>query len=159
MSKLDVQRSISIAAPSDVVRRQFGDVAHHAETGVHRGVRFEVIDDHPARCRYRQISRVGPIRLVQELELDRHRDGQLVNTVVRGQFEGGSISFDVQPNGADRSTVRARLQADVRGLAALVAPVLRHNIGRALDRALAEDREDLESGRYDGSVDDSSEAA
>lgn len=148
MSTIDVQRSISIAAPADIVRRQFGDVAHHAATGVHRGVRFEVIDDGPTRCRYRQVSRVGPLRFVQELDLNRRDDGRLVNTVVRGQFEGGTISFEVQPDGADRSTVLAHLQAEVSGLSAFAAPLLRRSVRGALDRALAEDREDLESGTY-----------
>lgn len=148
MSTIDIRRSVSIAAPADIVRRQFGDVAHHAATHVHRGIRFEVIAEMGAWCHYRQVTRVGPIRFTQEFDLERVDDGPLVNTITRGQFEGGTISFDIEPDGAQRSTVNARLDAEVNGLVALAAPLLRRSVERALDRALAEDRNDLESGTY-----------
>ncbi len=148
MSTIAVTRSVSIAAPADVVRRQFGDVAHHAANRVHRGVRFEVLQEDRARCRYRQVTRVGPIRLAQELDLERVEGGPLVNTVTHGQFKGGTITFDIQPDGPDRSHVDARLEAEVKGLGALAAPLLRRSVRRAFDRALAEDRNDLESGAY-----------
>lgn len=148
MAIIDIRRSVSIAVPADIVRRQFGDVAHHAATHVHRGVRFEVLADDGARCRYRQVTRVGPIRLTQEFDVKRVDDGPLVNTVTRGQFEGGTITFDIRPDGAEQSAVEARLKAEVRGLGALAAPLLRRSVRRAFDRALAEDRDDLESGKY-----------
>ncbi|MGA9278534.1 SRPBCC family protein [Ilumatobacter sp.] len=150
MPSLDVRRSISIAAPADIVRRQFADVAHHAETNLHRGVRFEVLNEDGARCHYRQVTRVGPVRITQELELERLDEGPLINTVISGQFAGGTITFDVQPDGADRSTVEARLDAEVRGLDAVVAPLLRRSVRRAFARGLEEDRNDLESGSYEG---------
>jgi hypothetical protein len=148
MSTIDVKRSVAIAAPADIVRRQFGDVAHHAANEVHRGVRFEVLDDNQTRCRYRQVTRVGPIRLIQEFDLERAANGPLVNTVTLGQFKGGTITFDIQPDGLDRSNVEARLEAEVNGFGALAAPLLRRSVRRAFDRALAEDRNDLESGTY-----------
>lgn len=148
MSSIDVQRSISIAAPADVVRRQFGDVGHHAATGVHRGVRFEVLDDDGTLCRYRQVTRVGPFRLAQDIDLERTDEGPLVNTVRRGQFAGGTITFDVQPDTASSSIVEARLCAELTGPAVLVAPLLRRSVERAFERALAEDRHDLESGAF-----------
>lgn len=148
MSTMDIRRSVSIDAPADIVRRQFGDVAHHAATHVHRGVRFEVIDDEGGWCHYRQVTRVGPIRLTQEFDLELVDDGPLINTITRGQFEGGTISFHIEPDGTRRSTVEARLNAEVNGLAALAAPLLRRSVKRALDRALEEDRNDLESGTY-----------
>lgn len=148
MTIIDVRRSVSIAAPADLVRHQFADVDHHAASDIHRGVRFEVLDDDGIRCHYRQVTHVGPIRLAQELTMERVDDGALVNTITRGQFEGGTITFDVQPDGSDRSRVEARLQADVAWLGTLAAPLMRRGVARAFDRALAEDREDLESGTY-----------
>jgi hypothetical protein len=107
-----------------------------------------VLHDDAVGCRYRQTTRVGPIRLTQEFDLKRVDRGPLVNTITLGQFEGGTITFDIQPEGPDRSTVEARLEAKVNGLGALAAPLLRRSVGRAFDRALAEDRHDLESGTY-----------
>lgn len=151
MRTLSVRRSVSIGVSTDVVRRQFGDVTHHADTNVHRGVRFEVLSDDRDHCQYRQVTRVGPFRLAQEFDLQRADEGPLINTITHGQFKGGTISFDIQSDGYGRSTVEVRLEAEVEGLAALAAPLLRRTVTRALDRALAEDRHDLESGTYPGS--------
>ena len=123
-------------------------MAHHAATHVHRGVRFEVLSEDRGRCQYRQVTKVGPFRLAQEFDLQRVEGGPLINTITHGQFTGGTISFDIQPDGADRSTVEARFEADVEGLGALASPLMRRTVTRALDRALAEDRHDLESGNY-----------
>ena len=145
---LDVARSVDIDADATVVRRQFGDVAHHAATDVHRGVSFEVITDDAERCRYRQVSQVGPLRLRQELELERTDHGPLVNRIVAGQFTGGAITFDVASLGDQRARVSARLAARLPGPMAVLAPVLRRQVGRQLAAALVEDKRDLEGGRY-----------
>lgn len=141
-------RSVEIERHASVVRRQFGDVAHHAERGIHRGVVFDVIADDGARCRYRQVSTVGPVKLRQEFELDRTDEGPLVNKIVAGQFTGGAITFDVEPCGEGRSTVEARLTVPISGALRLVAPILRARVGKQLAAALVEDKADLEGGTY-----------
>ena len=142
-------RSVEIERDAAVVRRQFGDVAHHAASGVHRGVVFEVISDDDSCCLYRQASAVGPARLRQEFELLRTEDGPLVNRIVAGQFIGGAITFDVKPLGEGRSIVEVRLTVPVSGVMRILAPILRPQVGRQLAAALVEDKVDLESGRYD----------
>jgi hypothetical protein len=146
---MDVVRSVEIERDAAVVRRQFGDVAHHAATGVHRGVVFEVIEDDEAHCYYRQISTVGPVKLRQEIELDRAGNGPLVNRIVAGQFTGGAITFNVESRGEGRSVVEARLTAPISSAMRVVAPILRAQVGRQLAAALVEDKEDLEGGAYD----------
>jgi hypothetical protein len=145
---LDVVRSVEIDADAAMVRRQFGDVAHHASALVHRGVSFEVLADDATRCRYRQVSRVGPLRLRQEFELQRTEDGPMVNRIVSGQFTGGAITFDVARVDDRRASVTARLTASLSGPMAVLAPVLRRQVGKQLAAALDEDKHDLESGRY-----------
>lgn len=149
VARLEVTRSIEIERDADVVRRQFGDVKHHATTGVHHGVVFEVIDDDAERCRYRQVSTVGPVKLRQEFELDRSSDGPLVNRVVAGQFTGGAIVFEVTSGGEGRSAVEARLSVPVSGVMRMVTPILRAQVGKQLAAALGEDKADLESGTYE----------
>ena len=102
MTRLDVTATIEIDRGPRTVRQQFGDVAHHEHTNVHHGVRFEVIDDDGTRCRYRQTTRLGPLRLHQELQLTRTEEGPLVNTVLTGQFNGGAIGFDIHPAADDK---------------------------------------------------------
>lgn len=148
MTVIDVVQSIEIDRDAEVVRRQFGDVAHHASTGLHRGVVFEVIEDDGDRCRYRQISTVGPLKLRQEIELDRSETGPLINRIVAGQFTGGTITFAVEPSGAGRSIVEANLRAPGSGVLRILAPILRAQVGKQLAAALAEDKADLEGGGY-----------
>jgi hypothetical protein len=145
---LEVVRSIEIERDAEVVRRQFGDVAHHAAASLHRGVVFEVIEDDGACCHYRQISTVGPLKLRQEITLDRTGSGPLVNRIVAGQFAGGAISFDVQSLGDDRSVVEARLTAALPLAIRLAAPIFRAQVGKQLAAALVEDKADLEGGAY-----------
>jgi hypothetical protein len=145
---LEVVRSVEIERDAEVVRRQFGDVAHHAATNLHRGVVFEVVEDNAACCHYRQVSKVGPIKLRQEMALDRTESGPLVNRIVAGQFRGGAISFDVQSAGEGRSVVEARLTASLPLALRVAAPILRAQVGKQLAAALVEDKADLEGGAY-----------
>lgn len=142
-----VSRHIRIDADCDVVRRQFGDVAHHQVVGVHRGTEFSVVSDQGDRCVYDQRTRVGPIRLRQRFELDRRDPGLQVNRVVAGPLRGASLTFAITAAGG-ATDVEATLAAPVgrlRGRA--LAPVL----GRSLAAALEEDRAELEAGAYPAS--------
>lgn len=150
MSQLEVSCEITIDAPVDVVRAQFGDVAHHAAAGVHPSVEFAVIEETPQHCRYRQTTSVGPLRLRQELTLARSTTGPLVNEITRGQFSGGSITFEVRPGPDSGSHVTATLAAEL-GLMSPLRPLLRRTVRSALSDALTEDQHDLESGAYTSS--------
>ena len=150
MNNLLIEESISINAEPALVRSQFGDVAHHQRAALHKGVRFEILDCNEHRCHYRQISSVGPLRLKQEVELPLTTTGPLVNTITKGQFTGGTISFTITPAGDDeqQTQVTARLEAPLRGPQRLLAPLLRRQVHKSLSRGLAEDKSDLESGSY-----------
>jgi hypothetical protein len=151
MGSLDVSRSITINRPAPVVRRQFADIAHHQATNVHGGVRFEVQSDDGQMCRYRQISKLlGPIQLTQEFQIPITDVGPLVNTIIKGPFHGGTISFVVADAGNGQSTVEARIASAVNGIQALALPVLRIAIGQKLAQGLAEDKIDLEGPNYPG---------
>lgn len=144
---LEVVRSVVINRNAATVRQQFGDVAHHAEARVHPGVTFEILED-GERCTYAQQSSIGPLRLRQVFELDRTEAGPLVNRIVSGQFNGGTIVFCVEPLADERTQVEALLTAPLRGALRLLAPLLRALVGRQLSAALIEDKADLESGSY-----------
>jgi len=146
---LEVTEHIAIERPVTVVEAQFGDVAHHERSGVHRGVQFVVVDETAEYCVYEQITRLGPAKLRQSFRLERDDPARQVNVIIAGAFRGGSITFDIAPDReADVTLVSATLRAPVRGITAWLAPVLRRALSRSLSKALAEDRRDLESGSY-----------
>ena len=110
---------------------------------------FEVIADDGATCRYRQVTAVGPLRLGQDLVVDRSIDGPLLNLIVAGQFHGGVITFEFT-DGDGVTRVTATVEAPLRGIGRVTAPLVRAKVARSLRRALAEDQADLESGTYAG---------
>jgi hypothetical protein len=145
---LKVTTDVTIRRPLEEVQAQFADVADHERNGHHRGVSFRVSSESANACSYSQTSRVGPLRLRQQFELDRSVPGHQVNELVSGAFSPGSITFDVVADGDDGAKVTATLCSTRRGFTQLAAPLLRRSLARALATGLEEDRDDLESGRY-----------
>ncbi len=145
---IEVAAQVGIRRPLDEVQRQFGDVGYHQRAGHHRGVQFVVHHDAPDRCEYDQVTRVGPLRLRQTMRLDRADPAHQVNSLVKGPFAPGSITFEITPESEDVTNVVATLRSEQGGLARLAAPLLRRQLRRALAQALDEDRKDLESGAY-----------
>ncbi len=144
----EVSAQVTIRRPLAEVQEQFGDVGYHERTGHHKGVSFHVVSETAQSCSYSQVSRVGPLHLHQDFELDRTVPGHQVNTLVSGPFSPGSITFDVVSDGDDGAKVTATLCSTRPGFTQLAAPLLRRSLAPALARALEEDRDDLESGRY-----------
>lgn len=144
------ERSVIIAAPSAVVRAQFGDVGHHQRSSVHAGVSFEVLDDDVDCCRYRQRTKIGPLASTQELALERRGDGLLINTITNGPFRGAAIVFEVADVDERCARVRARFESQ-RWSHRILRPLIDRVAGASLAAALEEDRIDLESGRYPSS--------
>ena len=140
---MDVRTACTIDRPPDEVRAQFADVEYHALARVHRNVRFEPLGPQ----RFRQITRRGPLRLRQEIEID-HRGGDLVHRVVDGSLRGSTLTFGFEPAGSGGTAVTATAQVPLRGPSRLAGPLLAQSMRRALRVALEEDRLDLESTRY-----------
>lgn len=145
---LEVSVCVIIRRSLEEVQAQFADVAYHERNGHHRGVSFHVLSESSQSCSYSQESRVGPLRLRQQFELDKSVPAHQVNVLTSGALSPGSITFDVVADGADGAAVTATLCSTRPGLTQLAAPLLRRSLARALTRSLQEDRDDLESGRY-----------
>lgn len=138
-----------IERPVEEVRAQFADVAHHEAHPPHATVRFEVIEDDGAGgCRYRQVSKLGPVKLRQEMEMTETAPGVLENRVIKGQMAGGVLRFTIVEAGEGASEVTAELEAPLNAVQRLAGPLLQRQVARALADALEEDRRDLESGTY-----------
>jgi hypothetical protein len=139
-----------IERPVDEVRAQFADVAHHEAHPPHATVRFEVIEDDGAGgCRYRQVSKLGPVTLRQEMEMTETAPGVLENRVIKGQMAGGVLRFTIVEAGEGVSAVTAELEAPLNAVQRVAQPLLQRQVAKALAAALEEDRRDLESGTYD----------
>lgn len=146
-SMWEISERIRIDRPVEVVRAQFADVAHHEANPPHHGVTFRVLHDSPEACEYEQVTRIGPVRSRQRLVLDRTHADHQVNRIVAGPFRGGTITFDVGPDGDGAEVVATVCHEPGPGVR-LLAPLLSRVLRRSLAGALEEDRVDLEYGRY-----------
>lgn len=143
-----VQVRTTIARPAWEVRDQFRDVTYHTANPVHADRRVAVVRRRAGTCRYRQILRVGPVRVRNELLLVERDGGSLEHEVVRGPLSGALVHYGFEWNGPSSTGVAVTATFDSAGLRRLVTPLVRRVLRRALERMLAEDREDLEAGRY-----------
>lgn len=147
----ELSERIRIDRPVEVVGAQFADVAYHERSGHHRGVTFHVLDETEERCEYDQATHVGGMQARQRFELDRSDRSHQVNRITAGMFHGGSITFDIVPDG-EGSAVTATLRTELSFGTRLASPVLRRSLRRSLTKALEEDRFDLESGTYEAAT-------
>jgi hypothetical protein len=146
---LAVTRTVTITRPPEVVRSQFADVGYHERSQPHRGARFVVLEESATECVYEQVTGQGPLRLRQRYRLGRRDPAHLTNTVIAGPFRGGSLVFAIDGSGPDSTVVTAVVSAPGTRATRLAAPLLRRALGRSLQRALGEDKADIESGSYE----------
>ena len=144
MHALIATETVTIEAPAEIVRAQFGDVGHHERVGPHNGVAFRVLRSDARSTDYEQVTSIGPIKAKQTLRLDDVGSGPLVNTVTGGMLRGGTITFRF-----DSHTAATVVTAEVRGRAPRpLVPLLRRAVGRQLRAALVEDKTDIEQAGY-----------
>ena len=144
--------AVEIARPADVVAAQFADVAYHERAAVHRSASFELLSDAGDVLEYNQRARTGRRVLTQRFRLDRRDPKHLVNTVLAGPLTGATLTFDIEAIDADSTRVTATLELGPSTVARWFGALLRRRASRDLARALLEDRDDLESGRYQAAV-------
>lgn len=145
---LTVTGTVRIAWPIDVVRRQFGDVRHHAARQVHRGVTFTVLSDSEGECRYRHEVRVAGLRQAAEVVLTRAADGSQTNLFITGSNAGMTIVHRFARDGEEATFATVTIELPLRGARRLLAPLVRRVLRRDLSRGLEEDRLDIEQRGY-----------
>jgi hypothetical protein len=145
---LRVTRSVRIARPIEIVRRQFGDVHHHETRRVHRDVRFTVLADSAGECRYAHEVRVAGLRQSAEVIMKREADGSQTNHFVSGSNVGMKVIHRFRPAGAETTVAEVTVELPLRGLRRLLAPLVRRAVRRSLATGLEEDRRDLEEHGY-----------
>lgn len=148
MPAIEVRRSVRFRRAPDVVRCHFLDIPHHLAHDVHKGVHYRILEEDRDRVRLTQDFRVLGLPKHDELVLYPTADGRVVQEFLAGDFAGGGIELSFHADG-DGTRVEAVLRAPMRGINRLLAPIIKWQVGKITDRALEEDRHDLESGGYE----------
>ena len=148
MASIVVQGEKIIARPVAVVQAQFTDMHHHSSTRVHADLEVSNVRPQDNGCRFTGRRRVFGMLQEDEIEVSRLPDGGSTLRSVSGSNAGLLITQAFEALGPDRTRVRATVEMPVRGLLALLAPLVRLGLRRDLATALEEDRIDLEQRGY-----------
>ena len=141
-----------IAAPAARVRAQFADLRHHIDANVHPRLRLQILQQSAYRARYvQQVRWLGRWRrdvFVREFE----PGGDMLDTAIAGRNKGGSLHFTFTPELRDgRVGTGVRISARLPlppWVGVLLRPLVEARVRRELRCATAEDKHDIESGRY-----------
>jgi hypothetical protein len=147
--RIEVRERVTIQRPAWEVREHFRDLTHHASSDLHPHLRVQVEERRADRCRYLLTAQAGPLRLRHEVLLWGEDDGVLVNELRTGVLRGARLTFSFDWLGPHETEVTAVVDAPLRGATRLLRSVVRRHLASALRRMLEQDREDLESTRYE----------
>jgi hypothetical protein len=148
MSTIRVELEQRISRPADIVRAQAMDMAHHIQKNVHKDLKYTILQESSGRCRVRVETRLLGIKQVDELELQAHEDGTVSQSYVGGANEGLRLVFHFEPVAVGATLVHAFAEVPVRGWKKWVKPLLGSALRKLGQKALEEDRLDLEEGNY-----------
>ena len=89
---IQVTSSGAIKRPLEEVRQQFADMAYHAATGGHAGVRFAIVSQDAQQCRYRQEVTLLGLRQADDLLNTWLPDGNLHSEAVAARTRACACS-------------------------------------------------------------------
>lgn len=148
---VEVEHRVDIAAPTPVVRTQFGDLDHHIQAAVHPKLSFRPLAPVAGRQRFEQ--RVRLLGLTQRDVFEREwlADGSLRDTSIDGFNRGGSVHVMFTPteiDGRSGTDVVIRVRLPLPAALVWLAPLLRAQVLREVTAAAREDKVDIEQRGY-----------
>jgi hypothetical protein len=148
MSSIVVQGEKLIARPIQAVSAQFTDMTHHERAGVHTALHVSNVRAREGGCMFTGRRRVLGVVQADEIEVSRRADGSSTLRSVSGSNAGLLITQRFEAVGPDSTRVRTTVELPLRGMLRLLSPLLRMGLQRDVDKALEEDRYDLETRGY-----------
>jgi hypothetical protein len=148
---VEVEHRVGIAAPTQVVRAQFGDLDHHIEAAVHPKLSYRPLAPVAGRQRFEQKVRLLGFTQRDVFEREWLADGSLRDTSIEGFNRGGSVHFTFTPaevDGRSGTDVVIRVCLPLPAALAWLAPLLRAQVLREVTAAAREDKHDIEQRRY-----------
>ena len=137
-----------IQRPLEEVRAQFADIPYHIQANVHPELSLSLTTINGRRCRFRQEVRIVGLKQVDDIMNTVLDNGDLLSEVVAGTNRGLEIHFSYTATPTDGTLVTARIEVPNEGLKRFLGPLFAFGVRRAAQKALGQDRRDLESGRY-----------
>ena len=148
MKEIIVENECVIRRPLEEVRGQFADYVYHSQYDVHPGISFTVTEKSGNRTRYGVAVRLLGMMQRDDVVTTAVDDATVESETIAGTNKGARIHHEFSPRPDGSTLVKSRLSFPARGVKALLAPAFKAAAQKIVDRAIEEDRRDLESGRY-----------
>ena len=146
--RIEINAALTIDRPLAEVRAQYGDMDHHMRNNVHPGIRFTWLPSEGGARKL--VSEFRLLGLLQRDTLSLHdeADGTLVIDHLDGPNTGTKIFHRFVAEGSDRTRVELTASVPAATSRKLLGPLFRLGVRTILEKALREDKRDLERGTY-----------
>jgi hypothetical protein len=146
---IHVAASIQIEASPDVVRAQYRDMDHHIRNNVHPSIAFQWEAGAPGERKIRTTFRILGIPQFDVAVLEDVPDGSMIIRYLEGTNAGMVVMHEFVPvDGGKATEVKLAVEAPATLGRKLLGPLFRVGARQVLNKALAEDKADLEKGTY-----------
>jgi hypothetical protein len=145
MPRLQLERSVVVNRPVEIVRSHFLDFEHHIRADVHRSISYTLLGSQGDQRKVRQQFKVLGLPKSDEILVAPTAEGDVLQTFEKGEFAGGTLLFRFTPLPEGGTRITARLDVPLRGINVLMAPLLPKIVGGLVEGGLEEDRLDLQT--------------
>jgi hypothetical protein len=146
---IQIAASIRIEASPDVVRAQYRDMDHHIRDNVHPSIAFQWEAGSPGERKIRTTFRILGIPQFDVAVLEDVPDGSMIIRYLEGTNAGMVVMHEFVPlDGGKATQVKLGVEAPATLGRKLLGPLFKVGARQVLNKALAEDKADLEKGTY-----------
>jgi hypothetical protein len=147
---IHVAASIRIEASPDVVRAQYRDIDHHIRDNVHPSIAYHWEPGGAGERKIRTTFRILGVPQFDVSRLEDAPDGSFVIRYLEGTNEGMVLVHEFVPLDGGKAT-EVKLSADAPATLGrkLLGPLFKVGARQVMNKALAEDKADIEKGRYE----------
>jgi len=145
---IQITASLRIDRPADEVREQYRDIEYHIRNNVHPSIRYEWLPAAPGERKIKTVFRILGVPQYDISLLEDAEDGSFVIRYLEGTNAGMVLVHKFVALGPSSTEVQLSANAPATPGRKLLGPLFVIGGRRVMQKALAEDKRDLESGAF-----------
>ena len=143
-----ITASLRMNAPVDMVRAQYRDIDHHIRQNVHPSIRYEWVPGAPGERKIRTTFRILGVPQFDVSLLEDAPDGSFIIRYLEETNAGMVLVHEFVPVDGGATEVRLSANAPATLGRKLLGPLFKVGARQVMNKALREDKADLEGGQY-----------
>lgn len=143
-----ITASLRIDRPADEVREQYRDIDYHIRNDVHPSIRYEWLPAGPGERKIKTVFHILGVPQFDISLLEDADDGSFIIRYLEGTNAGMVLTHKFVALSANSTDVQLSANAPATTARKLLGPLFVIGGRRVMQKALAEDKRDLESGAF-----------